>query len=82
MKNYVNVHVFTTPENHPKNHLQKAPKWLQNQLKIDVGGHPRACSMFLSSLNHSKLFFETFFNFASQMGPKADSKMTPKIFPK
>ena len=31
LKNYVNVHVLATPQNHPKNHLQKAPKWLQNQ---------------------------------------------------
>ena len=81
-KNDVNVHVVTTSKKHQKNHLKKAPKWLQNQLKIDVGSHPRACPIILSSLNHSKsIFLMIFINFSSKMDPKMDQKINQKSTP-
>ena len=38
--------------------LQKiGPKWDKNQSKVDVGSHPKACSVFWGTLTHPKLTF-------------------------
>ena len=42
------------PQNVSKNSPKIGPKWVQNQWKVDIGSHPKACSALGGAWRHPK----------------------------